>query len=138
MDMRQLAIFVPGVPRTKGSLELRNRSTGALAGDRFEKQWAAMVTRKALDAWAGGAPLEGPIAVRLLFAMPTESVIVNGPGAGDLDKLERSILDAITKAKVWRDDVQVTSLSSRKVAAGAGVGRMQSGVTIQIQQDQGQ
>lgn len=124
-------LFVPGVPRTKGSLDLRNRKAGTLAGDPREVQWAAIVKRALIeDRSAGGhAPIDGPVGVDLVFLMPTESVIVQGPGAGDLDKLVRSVLDAITQAKVWGDDVQVVEMRVAKVDLSAPG---QPGVIIRI------
>jgi Holliday junction resolvase RusA-like endonuclease len=111
-----LEIRVNGVARSKGSLQLSNRSTGRIAGDPREREWAAIVAAAARRAIAGKPMVARgvPVYVVLEFVMATESVTQNGAGAADLDKLQRSILDALTRAKVYDDDVQVTEIRACK------------------------
>ena len=54
-------------------------------------------------------------------------------GAGDLDKLYRNVLDALTDAGVYEDDVQVVRLSGSKVnVEGFGDGDDQPGVRVRV------
>lgn len=39
---------------------------------------------------------------------------VNGPGRGDVDNMAGTVMDALTKAGVWGDDCQVTTLLVHK------------------------
>jgi len=63
------------------------------------------------------APLEGPIEVNLqfLFDKPKKDThrfwMEHKP---DLDNLEKAVLDALTKARKWKDDSQVVRLQSIK------------------------
>lgn len=43
---------------------------------------------------------------------------ITTPSSGDIDKLARAVLDALTAADIWRDDVQVAMLVTAKVWAG--------------------
>ena len=102
------------------------------------KDWRALVRDKA-SLHAPPEPLEGPIFVSLHFAferpkkhyhhrkagrvLRTDSPprYVNSRGVGDIDKLTRSILDAITDAGILRDDSQVSMLlATRAWTEGPG------------------
>lgn len=65
--------------------------------------------------------IEGPVRVQIVFALPRPK---SYPGwrwlpwvKPDVDKLCRSTLDALTTAKVFKDDAQVVELAVRKVYA---------------------
>jgi Holliday junction resolvase RusA-like endonuclease len=126
-------VFVPGCPKTKGSLDLvpRRNGPGTYASESVHgsKDWrrlvAKTVRRRREDA--GLAPTSGSVAVSCVFLLPVADVMA--PGAGDIDKLLRNVLDALTDAGVYVDDVQVVSVDGRKVpASAAGV----TGVTIAV------
>ena len=80
------------------------------------------------EARAGGPPLEGPVAVRLVFTRkrpadhysargglkPWAEVMRYSPNSPDLDKQVRTALDAMTDAGWFLDDRQVAAEESRK------------------------
>jgi Holliday junction resolvase RusA-like endonuclease len=80
--------------------------------------------REAVRATAveqGAEQLTGPVRVVLAFALPKPKSAERGPrrwpigkNAGDVDKLTRAVLDALTDAHVWGDDGQVVELKVRK------------------------
>lgn len=130
MSVVLLATFVPGVPQTKGSLSIKNRATGHLADTPKSKEW-----RHTMAAWFRRHRLTaevypGPCRVILEFRMPTASVVRRGPGAGDLDKLDRNVLDALTDAEVWGDDVQCYAIASTKRVLGEGASAAGVYVTV--------
>lgn len=105
------AVWVAGIPRTKGSLDRRMQDTPQ------SKAWrhlvAAEVARDSCARSGDGRTLRhtvGPVAVRCVF--------VRGDGVGDLDKLARNVLDALQDSRVIADDVQVVKLSCERVTAG--------------------
>ena len=99
-----------------------------LASWREAVAWHA---RKAmLDAgWVKPGPRE-PVAVWAAFVFPKPKT---GPdrdakyhtGRSDLDKLLRSLLDAMTTAGVWADDAQVAVIEASKRLAPLHVFRIQ-------------
>ena len=126
--------FVPGHPRTQGSLHLaRNPATGKefarYSGPTIEWRGTLYV---ALSHWWGTAPaIEAPCLVRLGFVFPRPKVHWRTTGAVkdsapvhmtaqmDLDKLCRAVLDGLTEAHVWLDDSQCVDLFASKRYQGA-------------------
>lgn len=99
------------------------------------KPWRARVAKMAAVLWRTGdgqrPPLAGPVDVELWFYMPRrDGHYGSGRNAhrlkddapdfpiarqsGDLDKLARAALDALTTAAVLGDDVQVVDLHAYK------------------------
>lgn len=125
-----LEVFVPGHPKTKGSLEKQGgRMVESVAGS---KTWRRLVAQRARDVAGGAAPIVGPVAVRLAFYLPVACVWVGRPG--DNDKLERNVLDALTDAQVYGDDVQVVRSIVEKYSARSHdpASPFQQGVLIQV------
>jgi len=52
---------------------------------------------------------------------------------GDIDKLTRAILDALTDAGVWNDDSQVIQLVARKLFVGEGIALDRPGAVIYVE-----
>ena len=106
------AVWVPGVPRTQGSMTSVGR--GKMVHSDALVAWRSLVR----DELIRGARLSetmdagmylGPVAVRCIF--------VRGDGKGDIDKLARAVLDALTESRVIADDVQVVTLRCDRVNA---------------------
>lgn len=121
------------VPKPKGSMRSvgRGRMVEAVKGS---KDWRQRVTLAAGQAMVGALadmfPAGTEVEVRLSFRFSRPTSVKNGRGpatsaTGDLDKLCRNILDALTDAGVWHDDGQVVSLTASKTytdgLAGVGV-----------------
>lgn len=110
-----LRFFVPGRPKTKGSMVARPNGSMRenVAGSGMWRQLMAYAAklemRRRPDVrW----PLAGPVSVRALFWLPVTPI---GARVGDIDKLCRNLLDALDDAGVYADDVQVVDLVARKM-----------------------
>mgnify|MGYP002144233137 CR=1 FL=1 len=86
------------------------------------KGWQQLIAEAASDAldevpFGAGAYTTGPVKLTVDFRLPRPKAIgrrtpphLKKP---DLDKLVRSVKDALTKV-LWRDDSQVTEIEARK------------------------
>jgi crossover junction endodeoxyribonuclease RusA len=126
---------VIGTPAPKGSTKsfMTKRGKIATTGDcKKEKPWSECVHWTAVESYRK-KPVSGPLRVQLNFRMPRiqeirkrENVMhIKKP---DVDKLIRSVLDAITGV-VWIDDNQVCAVEAYKQYADIGVS---PGVNIRI------
>lgn len=125
-----LVFWVAGAPVTQGSKTAYERRGGGrpiLVEDRADVlvPWRAAVRRRARAAaeeqgWEV-VPLRRPVTVSLTFCLPRpRSTRVDTPctvGSGDLDKLERAVMDAMTGV-VFADDAQVVGVVKGKEWAG--------------------
>jgi Holliday junction resolvase RusA-like endonuclease len=137
--LNHVVFFVPGVPVPKGSLKVVpvTRKSGQ-PGVRIIPhaklvEWHASVRLAASRIMAPNLPWEGPVFLRLVFRFPRPKVHFlyrrNGPPTlkgtapefvirrPDLDKLVRSVLDAITGVLV-RDDAQIVRIEAVKRYTG--------------------
>lgn len=129
-----MIFWVPGAAKTKGSMEAqqprgRGRAPRLVQSVEGSERWAALVAETARQAaWSASHsrppfgtgnvlqyPLRGHVAVSLRFWLPTDDV--TKPHTGDVDKLARNVLDALTTAGVYADDVQVKDLAVEKYPA---------------------
>lgn len=104
--------------------------------------WRGSVVRAACQALQGRQGFTGPVAVDVEFRFTRPKghwrtgrnahLLRDGadpyPPTKDIDKLQRSTFDAITTARVWRDDALVVDVHARKVWADHG----RPGATIAI------
>jgi len=126
-----IEVFVPGWPRTKGSVE--HKGGGRVSDTELSIKWRQMMAYKFRQAYADQPPAEGAIRVELLAMLPVrawEDLIRRGAqGNGDIDKLLRNVFDALAQdlkkphlaAAVYLDDAQVIDecTSKRKAPVGA-------------------
>jgi crossover junction endodeoxyribonuclease RusA len=128
---------VASVPVPKGSMRAFVRGARAIltSDNKGLKGWEAVVRAQAQAHVRALEP--GPMAITLAFALPrtkslpkrTERPHLTKP---DLDKLARSVLDALTGV-AFNDDAQVTQLACKKRYALAGE---QPGVLVTLTQAQ--
>lgn len=145
--MAELTITVHGTPAPQGS----KRHVGGgrmIEMSKRVKPWRLAVEHAAEEAMATSAgsykctgdghlaipgyPLEGPLAVRVTFALARpkghygtgRNAAVLKPSAPawpatmpDIDKLLRSTFDALTMVRAWRDDGQVARVTTAKIYA---------------------
>lgn len=125
-------VTVHGTPAPKGNLRCRGGSSHTLyeAGGKGLDVWRKLVTLAGRNIrTAAGGTLNGPVGVDVTFVLARPKLHWRtGRNAGqlkdwapsahtskpDIDKLERTILDALTDANVWVDDAQVADLNCRK------------------------
>lgn len=87
-------LWVPGTPRTKGSLDERHQDTPQ------SKTWRRLMAGAVRDDLArrhgtvpGGMSYAGPVEVYVAWFLPVDPLAVR---AGDIDKLLRNLLDALS------------------------------------------
>lgn len=126
-------IWIPGRPRSKGSLKVispRGQKPRLIEDHKHSKPWRQQMVKAMRDPQR--EPYAGPVQVVATFVFerhgvtskqllwPTLNAGVNAQG--DLDKLLRNLLDALTDARVIVDDSQVCQIGSSKSWGGeAGV-----------------
>jgi crossover junction endodeoxyribonuclease RusA len=121
-----LTFSVYGVPAPKGSTKAfyiaKLGRAITTADNRRSAPWQEAVVTAAREALAGALPLEGPVGVALSFYLPRPKTapkrVTRPTKKPDLDKLERCVLDGLTRAGVWRDDAQVIAMITEKAFAG--------------------
>lgn len=117
---------------------LKSVGAGRFVSDNPElKHWRGLVYVGGRNAWEGRPPMAVPVSVRLTFYLRLKGRLpgfqawgVEPRRANDLDKLVRAIFDAMTAAKVWRDDSLVVEVSARKLRASPPA--QPAGVLIEI------
>lgn len=121
MDDPDVVFAVVGAPVTQGSkraLLPRGQTRPVIVDDNRAalKSWRRLITELAREAWPR-PPIDGPVAVGLAFklARPQRPQWLFPAVKPDIDKLARAALDAITDARVWRDDAQVVQMHATKV-----------------------
>lgn len=124
-----LRTWVPGRPRTKGSMKAycsRGRDHKLIWKEQvaesgsWRKKVAANVQRMARATYGRDLKLDQPLELRAVYffrrededlpkgARPTAMTV------GDLDKLDRNILDALTSSGVIKDDRFIVRIMSEK------------------------
>ncbi len=105
-------LFISGHPKPKGSwtpIRRKNGKMGLRPASNKTAKWCADAKEQIAILWRGPM-IEGPVAVELKFLIPRPKTVVRkyptGRFDGDIDKLMRGILDAMTGV-VYKDDSQV-------------------------------
>jgi Holliday junction resolvase RusA-like endonuclease len=114
-------VWIPGKPRTKGSLDAFHQDTAQ------SKDWRRRMAYALIQTGTQNYPKGIAVAVRACFWLPAGDA--TAPNVGDLDKLARNLLDAGTDSGAYADDVQVVRLFVDKVACASGEG---PGVLVSI------
>ena len=138
-------VWCPGVPKTKGSLTFRGGH--AEENVKGSARWRMLVVEAVREdlrqRWGSdiGARADlRPINVQAVFFTATDPTM---PSAGDLDKLCRNVLDALSVnreqpakgAGAYADDRQVIALQAHQVIAdevGPGLMLMVYGVSFEF------
>lgn len=138
-----LSVHVVGTPKPQGSKRafFNPRSGRAVVVDANKKplrDWRSDVISRVQEAM-GDEPLMllGPLAVRLIFAVPRPTSAPKTrrtwPAVKpDIDKLTRAVLDAMTDAGAWKDDAQVVDIHAVKDYPGPDIGQHVPGVRITV------
>ncbi|KAB8196227.1 RusA family crossover junction endodeoxyribonuclease [Nonomuraea phyllanthi] len=115
-------ITVFGTPAPQGSKRHVGKGVLVESSTRL-RPWREAVKQAALDVRE--QTLQGPLSVEIAFtfnkpksAPKTKVTYPVTRSSGDLDKLCRAVLDALTDAGIMRDDSQVIELIAAKGYAG--------------------
>lgn len=112
--LETLEFTVQGIPVPQGSKSLfRGRMVDA---NKNLKPWRATVTRAAREAIADRPGFDDAVYVLLDFHMPRGKTVRRARPSvkPDIDKLTRSIFDALTDANAWTDDGLVVSVHAQQ------------------------
>lgn len=132
-------VWVPGVPRGKGSPDVMRVQHGRRAGKGFVREKTATIAwEKSVRTVARFSPhgllVDAPVALELGFLLPRIQTtrgrddVELGAVPPDIDKLARAVLDGLQR-ELFVNDSRVTRLLATKRAAPAGAPRA-SGVRI--------
>ena len=110
-----LAIVAYGQPAPQGSKRHVGRGV-MVESSKALRPWREAVKAAALDAMDGGAPLDGPLVVRMVFTLRKPASAPKRrrtwpDRTPDVSKLVRAAEDALTDAGVWTDDARVVEYS---------------------------
>lgn len=145
MITRTIRLVVPGTPAPKGSMRCiggRGRGHQLIEDNKRTRPWRQNVARaasRAPEQADKGQPVE--VSITFLLERPRSHytargalrkgspALPTGHGTGDLDKLERTILDALEDAGVLHNDAQVIGGTTVKLYARPD---QNPGATIEI------
>lgn len=133
----RIGIRAHGTPIPQGS-KVANRFGGGVRDTNATtlKTWRQLVHDAATDATLYADTITSPVRVWLYFGIHRPAshyrtgrnaqlirdtaprYPLGGKYGGDLDKLTRAVLDALTTAQVWTDDALAVDLRARKFYAG--------------------
>ena len=133
MTAPALSIFVPGTPRPQGSKRaIPSRKPGGkpimVEQVKGLADWRGDVRRVAMDQWGSRAPLDGPLAIDLLFLFVRPQSHHQGNDRSlpcridaprfrektpDASKLQRAVEDALTGI-VYTDDARIARWQGEK------------------------
>ena len=132
--------FVAGEPKAKGSMRsipFQDKS-GKLHVNTFHDTksgtaWERVTKLEALESWGEKAPYKDAVRIDLTFTLRRPKTVSEKKRPmpivkPDIDKLSRSVLDAISGV-VFADDAQVTGLTAMKRYGSASE---PTGVTVRI------
>ena len=117
-------LFVSGIPAPQGSKRHVGRGILIEASEKL-KPWRAAIVKACEQRMqiTGPVHFDEPVEVWVKFLLPrpksNKSQLPIVPP--DIDKLERGVFDALSIAKVWRDDSLVVSSHAKKIWADDGV-----------------
>jgi crossover junction endodeoxyribonuclease RusA len=116
-----IRIVVYGSPAPQGSKAFKGtfvgkdgRTHGIMAeSSKKVRPWRNDVKEAALLVRNGAPPLDGPLAVRMIFTVPKPASApkrrrLYPMRKPDVSKLARSTEDALTDAGIWTDDARIT------------------------------
>ena len=119
-DSPDLEVTIPGHP--VGA----SRPTVTCYGAHYSRshvQWERVAVQVVALTWRGRAPMEGPVSVEIEIVQRRPRSLCRRKDPPhripacckpDIDNVAKLVLDALTKARIWRDDTQVCELSARK------------------------
>jgi Holliday junction resolvase RusA-like endonuclease len=128
--MAEVSFSITGDPASQGSHAIMNGRIVQVNSKKHKAWRTAIVNEVIATLPADWVPIDGPCELVVMFFMPKPaSVKRSAPSvAPDLDKLVRSVGDALAIAGVYTDDSRITRISARKLYAQG----IESGATITV------
>jgi Holliday junction resolvase RusA-like endonuclease len=128
--MAEVSFSVTGDPASQGSHAIMNGRIVQVNSKKHKAWRTAIVNEVIATLPPGWEPIDGPCELIVMFLMPKPpSVKRSAPSvAPDLDKLVRSVGDALAIAGVYTDDSRITRISARKLYAQG----VEPGATITV------
>jgi Holliday junction resolvase RusA-like endonuclease len=130
MEENKFTISVTGDPASQGSHAIINGRI-VQVNSKKHKAWRTAIVTEAISALPKNwEPLDEPVELIVNFYMPRPSSVKRPlPSvAPDLDKLVRSVGDALAIAGVYTDDSRIVRISARKLYAQG----IEPGATIEV------
>jgi Holliday junction resolvase RusA-like endonuclease len=128
--MAEVSFSITGDPASQGSHAIINGRIVQVNSKKHKAWRTAIVNEVIATLPPGWEPIDGPCELVVMFLMPKPaSVKRSAPSvAPDLDKLVRSVGDALAIAGVYTDDSRITRISARKLYAQG----VEPGATITV------
>ncbi|MFO7282935.1 MAG: RusA family crossover junction endodeoxyribonuclease [Thermobifida fusca] len=139
-----LTVTAHGAPAGQGAISYVGRGRSIHTNHKRLMPWRQAIVDAASDAMEQqrrhAFPLDGPLVVELTVtvakpksAPKTRTTWPITRSSSDIDHHARAVLDALTRAEVWRDDSQVVEVTARKVYPGEGVDALdETGVIVHV------
>jgi len=130
MPETKFTISVSGDPASQGSHAIMHGRI-VQVNSKKHKAWRTAIVSEAISALPEGwEPLDEPVELIVNFYMPKPASVKRSlPSVSpDLDKLIRSVGDALAIAGVYTDDSRIVRISARKLYAQG----IEPGATIEV------
>ena len=124
----ELSLWVEGRPRPQP--RARAARNGHFYTPKNGAEWREAIYTAAAAEWGGKPPLVGPLYTSIAFVMPGGEAGKPHAIRPDKDNLEKSVLDALTRAGVWKDDGQVSGGETLKAWGGKKTGGVKITVAV--------
>jgi Holliday junction resolvase RusA-like endonuclease len=117
--MAEVSFSVSGDPASQGSHAIMQGRIVQVNSKKHKAWRTAIVNEVIATLPADWEPIDGPCELIVMFYLPKPATVKrSAPSvAPDLDKLVRSVGDALAIAGVYTDDSRITRISARKLYA---------------------
>jgi Holliday junction resolvase RusA-like endonuclease len=117
--MAEVSFSITGDPASQGSHAIMNGRIVQVNSKKHKAWRTAIVNEVIATLPADWEPIDGPCELIVMFYLPKPATVKrSAPSvAPDLDKLVRSVGDALAIAGVYTDDSRITRISARKLYA---------------------
>jgi Holliday junction resolvase RusA-like endonuclease len=117
--MAEVSFSITGDPASQGSHAIMNGRIVQVNSKKHKAWRTAIVNEVIATLPADWEPIDGPCELIVMFYLPKPATVKRSTPsvAPDLDKLVRSVGDALAIAGVYTDDSRITRISARKLYA---------------------
>ena len=117
--MAEVSFSITGDPASQGSHAIMQGRIVQVNSKKHKAWRTAIVNEVIATLPADWEPIDGPCELIVMFYLPKPATVKRSTPsvAPDLDKLVRSVGDALAIAGVYTDDSRITRISARKLYA---------------------